>query len=86
MSDPLLDTILNLSQFHREHEKFYAQEPRAQAVTLQRHARAIQALADRWSTTAPHVAGRSESLRGKRRSERPGGAAARRRALHGRRR
>jgi hypothetical protein len=50
---PVLEAILNLSRFHREHEKYYAQEPRAQAVTLQRHARALQALADRWSTTEP---------------------------------
>ncbi len=54
MADPLLEAILNLSQFHRDHEKFYAQEPRAQAVTVQRHARALQALADRWSVTEPH--------------------------------
>lgn len=53
MSDPLLDAILNLSQFHRDHEKFYAQQPRLHAVTVQRHARALQALADRWSTTDP---------------------------------
>jgi len=50
---PVLAAVLNLSQFHRDHEKFYAQEPRAEAVTLQRHARALQALADRWSTTPP---------------------------------
>jgi hypothetical protein len=50
---PVLEAVLNLSRFHREHEKYYAQEPRAQAVTLQRHARALQALADRWSTTQP---------------------------------
>jgi hypothetical protein len=39
---------LNLSRFHREHEKFYAEFPRDQAVTLQRHARTLKALADRW--------------------------------------
>lgn len=50
---PVLEAILNLSRFHREHEKYYAQEPRAQAVTLQRHSRALQALADRWLTTQP---------------------------------
>jgi hypothetical protein len=53
MTNPLLDAILNLSRFHRDHEKFYAQEPRVHAVTLQRHARALQALADRWSTVEP---------------------------------
>jgi hypothetical protein len=51
MSDPLLQAIENLSRFHRGHEKFYAQEPRAQAVQLQRHARTLTALADRWTTT-----------------------------------
>ena len=53
MTDPLLDAILNLSKFHREHEKFYAQQPREQAVNLQRHSRALCALADRWTTAAP---------------------------------
>ena len=50
MTESLLEAVLNLSHFHREHEKYYAQEPRANAVTLQRHARSLQALADRWST------------------------------------
>ena len=49
MADPLLTAIENLSRFHRDHEKFYAQAPREQAVTVQRHARALAALADRWS-------------------------------------
>jgi hypothetical protein len=49
----LLDAVLNLSRFHREHEKFYACAPREVAVRLQRHARALEALADRWSTTEP---------------------------------
>jgi hypothetical protein len=49
VSDPFLTAIENLSRFHREHEKFYAQAPRAQAVVLQRHARTLCALADRWS-------------------------------------
>lgn len=47
---PLLKAILNLSKFHRDHEKFYSSAPREQAVLLQRHARTLQALADRWST------------------------------------
>jgi hypothetical protein len=51
----VLEAVLNLSRFHRDHEKFYGQEPRAQGVTLQRHARALQALADRWSTTQPEA-------------------------------
>ena len=51
--DRFLDAVLNLTHFHREHEKFYGQEPRADAVRLQRSARTLQALADRWSSTAP---------------------------------
>jgi hypothetical protein len=50
---PLLKAILNLSRFHRDHEKFYASSPRELAVKLQRHARTLQALADRWSTAEP---------------------------------
>ena len=49
----LLRAITNLAAFHREHEKFYASAPRELAVTLQRHARTLQALADRWSTVSP---------------------------------
>jgi hypothetical protein len=53
-SDPagssLLRAVLNLASFHRDHEKYYASAPREQAVTIQRHARTLQALADQWST------------------------------------
>ena len=52
-TDPLLDAVLNLSRFHRDHEKFYASAPREQAVVLQRHARTLLALADRWSWVQP---------------------------------
>jgi len=52
-NSPLLQAILNLSKFHREHEKFYASSPRELAVVLQRHARTLQALADRWTTAEP---------------------------------
>jgi hypothetical protein len=54
-SSDLLHAILNLSRFHREHEKFYASAPRQQAVILQTHGRTLCALADRWDTTAPSV-------------------------------
>jgi hypothetical protein len=58
VSDPLLQAVENLSHFHREHEKFYAREPRAQALRLQDHARALNALADRWAVVVPtEVAG-----------------------------
>jgi hypothetical protein len=50
---PLLEAILNLSTFHREHEKFYASSPREFAVTLQRHARTLQSLADKWTVAEP---------------------------------
>jgi hypothetical protein len=53
VAPPLLDAVLNLSRFHREHEKFYASSPREIAVDLQRHARTLHALADRWSAATP---------------------------------
>ena len=49
-SNPLLEAALNLARFHKEHERFYASSPLESAVRLQRHARALLALADRWST------------------------------------
>lgn len=49
-ASPLLRAILNLAAFHRQHEEFYASAPREQAVAIQRHARTLQALADRWAT------------------------------------
>ena len=52
-TDPLLTTILNLTAFHREHEKYYGVAPREQAVVLQRHSRTLLALADRWTTAHP---------------------------------
>ena len=50
---PLLTAMLNMTAFHREHEKFYSSSPREQAVTLQRHSRTLHALADQWMITAP---------------------------------
>lgn len=49
----LLQTILNLARFHREHEKFYARAPLEQALSLQRWSAAVQALADRWQAVEP---------------------------------
>ncbi|MXP20758.1 hypothetical protein GIY30_05230 [Gordonia sp. HNM0687] len=40
----------NLSRFHREHEKYYSEAPLSDAIALQRIARTITALAERWST------------------------------------
>lgn len=52
-SDGLLAVAANLSQYHREHEKYYAQAPLADAITLQRTARTLLALAERWTTAVP---------------------------------
>jgi hypothetical protein len=49
----LLQTIENVAAFHREHERFYAAAPREQAIVLQRHARTLHGLADRWSGLRP---------------------------------
>ena len=51
--EPLLAAALDLSRSHREHERFYASSPLETALRLQRHARTLQALADRWSTVEP---------------------------------
>ena len=48
-----LEAILNLSRYHREHEKFYARAPLERAIELQRAARTLTTLADRWSAAAP---------------------------------
>ena len=56
---PLLTAMLNMTAFHREHEKFYSTAPREQAVTLQRHSRTLLALADQWTTTARRPTPRS---------------------------
>ena len=50
-TEPLLKAILNLSHAHKEHERFYSSAPLETALRLQRHARTLQALADRWTTT-----------------------------------
>lgn len=47
----LLRAVLNMTAAHRQHEQFYASAPRAQAVVLQRHARTLLALTDRWTTS-----------------------------------
>jgi hypothetical protein len=51
--DPLLELVANLARFHREHEKFYAEAPLHDAITLQRASRALKALAERWAATEP---------------------------------
>ena len=51
--DPLLSMVLNLAQYRREHEKFYAESPLHDAITLQRDSRALKALAERWTVATP---------------------------------
>jgi hypothetical protein len=51
--NPLLEAALNLARFHKEHERFYATAPLESALRLQRHARALLALADRWARVEP---------------------------------
>src|SRR5271166_3585687 len=48
--DGLLEIARNLSQFHREHEKYYSEAPLADAIALQRSARTLMALAERWTS------------------------------------
>jgi hypothetical protein len=52
-SDALLAVAANLSRCHREHEKYYSEAPLADAIALQRTARTLIALAERWTTTEP---------------------------------
>lgn len=47
--EQLLKMILNVSKYHREHEKFYAQNPLQQANKLQFISKMLKTLADRWS-------------------------------------
>jgi hypothetical protein len=49
----MLETVLNLSRFHREHEKFYSQAPLEQAIALQRASRTLKTLAGRWEEAVP---------------------------------
>jgi hypothetical protein len=53
MPPPLLEMIGNLSEFHREHEKYYAQRPLRQALEIEAASRALKALADHWSSVSP---------------------------------
>jgi hypothetical protein len=48
-ADPLIESALNLSRFHREHEKYYSAAPLDTAAGLQRTSLALMALAERWS-------------------------------------
>jgi hypothetical protein len=52
-SDGLLAVVKNLSRYHREHEKYYSEAPLADAILLQRTARTLIALAERWACAEP---------------------------------
>jgi hypothetical protein len=52
-SDGLLAVAANLSRYHREHEKYYSEAPLADAIALQRIARTLIALAERWTSVEP---------------------------------
>jgi hypothetical protein len=51
--DGLLAVVKNLSRYHREHEKYYSEAPLADAISLQRTARTLIALAERWTSVEP---------------------------------
>ena len=55
-SDGLLAVAKNLSQYHREHEKYYSEAPLTDAISLQRTARTLIALAERWTAAEPAAA------------------------------
>jgi hypothetical protein len=54
-NDGLLAIASNLSQYHREHEKYYSEAPLTDAIALQRAARTLIALAERWTSAEPAV-------------------------------
>jgi hypothetical protein len=49
-NDGFYDTIINLSKYHREHEKYYAWEPLEKSIKLQQISLVVKTLADRWKT------------------------------------
>jgi hypothetical protein len=49
----LIDSIQNLSKYHREHEKFYAMQPLKQAIQIQEFSLVLKTLADRWAHIDP---------------------------------
>ena len=55
-NDGLLAVAANLSRYHREHEKYYSEAPLTEAIALQRAARTLIALAERWTAAEPAAA------------------------------
>ncbi len=56
--------MVNLSKFHREHEKFYAKNPLKDAIRLQEASVILKTLADRWSHVEPASGSRGNPYRG----------------------
>jgi hypothetical protein len=54
--DGLMEMAANLSQYHREHEKYYSEAPLHDAIALQRMALTLIALAERWTSVEPAAA------------------------------
>jgi hypothetical protein len=50
-----LEMVLNLSTYHREHEKFYAQDPLQRAIALHQASRVLTTLADRWQVVEAKI-------------------------------
>ncbi len=63
-SDSPMAAILNMSKFHREHEKFYAKNPLKDAIRIQEASVTLKTLADRWSRVEPAAASRGSPYRG----------------------
>ncbi len=51
--DPLLETVLNLSAYHHEHEKYYGHQPLEEALRLHGYSRTLKTLAARWERAVP---------------------------------
>ncbi len=45
----LLEVISNTTKFHREHEKYYGQQPLETAIETQNMSKTLKTLADKWS-------------------------------------
>src|SRR5213075_2587099 len=84
-SDGLLAVAANLSHYHREHEKYYSEAPLTDAISLQRTARTLIALAERWTSAEPDTAPAPSPVCRNAGSQRRARDRNQRRAVHGRR-
>ena len=60
----LLEAIANLTEFHREHEKFYSQAPLRQAVEVQSRVARAQGAGGPLERGGPSSASGGEPVRG----------------------